>query len=234
MPEGAAQSADEHLEAFERELAQALNTHPGHQDPDASSNSAIDEEMDDEQMEKLDQSLESIFRERNKDANMKGERKDAKDRVLNFKCRVLELLDIYVKKEHADPLTPVILLPALSLIRSTSSPLLSRKACDLIRDYARLCKGDRLPKVEDASPILDKLSLVHGEAGKGASHAHTTACSQASLLLVRILYRHDREHLRTVNRLYADKQEQAIFDPKCKVKAAFFTDWLNWCYSIQR
>lgn len=224
---------DDELTEFNAKLAQALGTRPGAQDLDAGVGSSSDEDMDDEQMEALDSHLETVFRERKKLTSKKTEKKDAKENIVNFKCRVLELLEIYIKQQHANTLALNLLLPILTVIRTTTSPLVSNKACNLIREYSRLCKGDGLPTVVGTESIFELLESVHIEAGKEASNAHGSACSQASLLIVRLLVAQDRENLRRVVKVYASTQEKTLFGSNCKVKTPFFTDWLNWCTSAK-
>ncbi|KAL9101777.1 MAG: hypothetical protein Q9163_002996 [Psora crenata] len=226
--------SDQDLAVFDAKLAQALGTRPGQDDVDVEESTTSGEDMDDDQMEKLDEHLEMMFRERKKASSKKTDKKNAKETIVNFKCRVLELLDIYVKNEHDNILALHLILPILSLIRSTGSPLVSRKACHFVREYARICKGEALPKIPEPEWVMDLLRNVHDEAGKEASNAHASACSQASLLLVRVLVTHDRDHLRRIIGVYANTQERALFDAKFKVKTALFTDWLNWCNSARR
>ena len=222
------------LAALNAKLAQVVGTRPGNEDLDAEDSSSSDEEMTDEQMFELDVSLENIFRERKKVTSKRSEKKDAKENIVNFKCRVLELLEIYVKHEHRNGLGLSLSLPILTLIRTTTSPLVSRKASDVMREYARLCKGDGAPHVKDTESVFGLLEAVHIEAMKEGSNAHASACSQASLLLVRVLVAHDRECLRMVVKRYGATQESALFDSDCKVKTSFFTDWLNWCTSARK
>lgn len=222
------------LAALNAKLAQIVGTRTGKEDLDAEDNSSSDEEMTDEQMFELNGSLENIFREQKKVTSKKTEKKDAKENIVNFKCRVLDLLEIYVKQEHGNGLALGLSLPILTLVRTTTGPLVSRKTCEVMREYARLCKGDGVPHIEDAEAVYDLLEAVHIEAMKEGSNAHTSACSQASLLLVRVLVAHDRECLRRVVRIYGATQESALFDSSCKVKTSFFTDWLNWCASARK
>ncbi len=228
------ESPDDELAAFTAKLEKAVRTRPRTQGSDAEENSSSDEDMDDEQMEALDHHLEKVFRERKKLTSKKNEKKDAKENIINFKCRVLELLEIYLKQQHADTLALSLLLPILTVVRSTSSPLVSSKACNLMREYARLCKGEGLPDATDIESVFERLERVHDEAGKEASNAHGNACSQASLLLVRVLVAQDRELLRRVVKVYSSTQERTLFDSTCKVKTHFFTDWLNWCASARK
>lgn len=222
------------LAALNAKLAHIVGTRPSNEDIDAEDSSSSDEEMTDEQMFELDVSLENIFREQKRVTSKKNEKKDAKDNIVNFKCRVLDLLEIYVKQEHRNGLGLSLSLPILTLIRTTTSPMVSRKACDVMREYARLCKGDEVPHIEDTESVFGLLEAIHIEAMKEGSNAHASACSQASLLLVRVLIASDRECLRRVVKVYGATQENSLFDSNCKVKTSFFTDWLNWCASARK
>lgn len=225
---------DEELAAFDAKLAQALGTRPGNVDLEAADSSSSDDDMNDEEMEVLDEHLEKVFQERKRVTSKKTEKKDAKESIVNFKCRVLELLEIYVKQQHANTLCLSLTLPVLTVTRTTTSPLVSTKACKLMREYARLCKGDGLPEAGDVDAIFDLLEAVHVEAMKEGSNAHASACSQASLLLVKVLVAHDRESLRRVVRVYGATQEKALFESSCKVKTSFFTNWQNWCAQVRK
>ena len=222
------------LAALNAKLAQIVGTRPGNEDLDAEDNSSSDEDMTDEQMFELNESLENIFREQKKVTSKKTDKKDARDNMINFKCRVLDLLEIYVKQEHRNGLGLSLIVPILTLVRTTTSPLVSRKACDVMREYARLCKGNGVPQIEDTEPVFGLLLAVHVEAMKEGSNAHAGACSQASLLLVRVLVAYDRECLRRIVKIYGATQENTLFDSSCKVKTSFFTDWLNWCTSARK
>ena len=225
---------DDELAALNAKLAHVVRTRPGNEDLNAEDSSSSDEEMTDEQMFELDVSLENIFRERKKVTSKKSEKKDAKENIVNFKCRVLDLLGIYVKQEHRNGLGLSLCLPILTVIRITTSPLVSRKACDVMREYARLCKGNGVPQITEPKFVFALLEGVHIEAMKEGSNAHASACSQASLLLVRVLVACDRECLRRVVKIYSATQESTLFDSSCKVKTSFFTDWLNWCTSARK
>ena len=190
--------------------------------------------MTDEQMFGLNASLENIFREQKKVTIQKNEKKDAKENISNFKRRVLDLLEIYVKHEHGNGLGLSLILPLLTLIRNTSNSLVSEKACEVTRKYEQSCKGNGVPQVEDTESVFGLLEAVHIEAMKQSSNAHAKACSRASLLLVRVLVARDRECLRRVVKVYGATQESFLFNSDCVVKASFFTDWLNWCTSAKK
>ncbi|KAL8818542.1 MAG: hypothetical protein Q9223_002845 [Gallowayella weberi] len=224
------EAEDEELAAFNMKLAQALKTRPLNAITGAASDEgSTDEDMDDEQMEALDEHITNIFKEKKKVASQKKQRVDAKETIVNFKCRVLELLDIFAKKRHTDSVSLDLLMPLLETIRTTTSSLVSKRACNIMREFSKLCKGQEVAQVGKKSAILKLLKEIHIEATLESSNAHTSACSQASLLLVKILVARDREDVRKVVKIYAHTQKCLLLDPKCRVKMSFFTDWLNWC-----
>lgn len=217
------------LAAFDAKLALALGTRRADEDLAAEDDESSDEDMDDAQMEALDEYLEKVFRERKMINSKKREKKTAKETVVNFKCRVLELLDVYIKQQHAQALGLDLIMPLLQLIRTTGNRQVSEKATSLIREYFRLCKGKSLPVDASRETLLKLLTVVHIEAGKEGSNAHAYACSQASLLVAKVLAAQNKDNLRAVIAQYASTQELLLFDSKCKVKPSFFSDWLNWC-----
>ena len=230
------ESLDEGLAAFNAKLAQTLGTRPGNDDLNDEEGDGSDEDMNDEEMEALDEHLANVFREQKKAVSKKSEKKDAKKTIVNFKCRVLELLEMFVKQQHGKRLTLLLLLPLLTLLRTTSNPQVSQKTSDLLREYSRLSKGKELQQVNDAEPLFQMLEIVHQEALKTGSNAHASACSQASLLLVRILAGHEVERLRRVVRMYADtyaaSQEKVLFEKNSRIKMSLFTDFNNWAISF--
>lgn len=227
--------SNDELAIFDAKLAHALGVEYGNgdglvHDKDQSS----DEDMDDEQMKAIDKQLQRVFRDRKKASLLKSQKKNAKETVVNFKCRVLELFGVFIEREFTNMATLDILLPLLMTIRTTRSKMVSSKACSVVKDYFHLSKNKNLPKIEDTDQIVEILKSIHCEALKEGSNAFISACSQASLLIAKILAFQDRENLRRVLLVYGHTQEQAMFNPQFRLKTAFFLDWLNWCVSFQR
>lgn len=227
--------ADNDQAIFDAKLAQALGIKSTNEDGSVrEDHESSDEDMDDEQMEALDHQLEKVFRERKKATSAKSQQKDAKEMIANFKCRVLELLEIFVKQQFTNSVCICVILPLLVTIRTTKSNLVSSKACNMVKEYSRLCGSKSLPKIENVDETLQVLKNIHCEASKEGSKAFTSACSQFSLLLVKVITFKNKENLRKIFSVYSNTQEQALFNRQCKVKASFFTDWLNWCFSVQK
>ena len=247
-----------------------------------------DEEMSDDQMFALDERMAEVFRQRQVNKSPQQQRrqetKDARGNMVQFKNRVLDFLEVYVKHEHVNPLCLTILLPLLKLIRTTRQKQLSERAAGLIRTLTQKCKGRDVPgllvhytggsdegssdgddvdeeaeeaeeaeeeeegrkKDDDVVPTMNLLQLIHNEAGSaGASRLHGTACSQASLLIVKtILYdghyhRHGQGQLQCQQRLegivkmYGQSQIRWMMDRKdFMVQPTFFLDFVHWGQSF--
>lgn len=226
------EDADE-LAEFDAKLIAALGDHSADKDADADTSDG--EDMNDDDMEALDEQLVKVFKARAQTSNKKRERKDAKETMINFKNRVLDLLEIYVKKSHSQPAAIVILMPLLQLTRRTKTAQLASKASSVLRDYTKACKGAAVPDVESDEAIWPLLRAVHQEAMRsGPPGSHTPACSQASLLLVKILVKHDKESIGGIVDVYAETRKEQLVSTKCHVQPAFFTEWNNWCVSAGR
>lgn len=229
--EGAKTPDDEEDEAaaFNKELAEALGT-AGMEDSDDDGS-----DMDDEQMMALEPHLASIFKERQKVSSKKSERKDAKENIVNFKNRVLDLLMLYVRDQFANVLALDLLLPLAALIRMTTSKPTGEKAFAVLKQYFELCgKKKELPRPEDHEACLELLAALHEEMKLGGSKLHANACSRAALFLCKILIQLDPAHYTRMAAMYAELQAGWYLDPKSKVPSSVFTEWMSWSISTRK
>lgn len=224
---------DEETAAFEAKLAEALGTHRGDQDLDAES-SESDADMNDDEMEQVDDALVKVFKARRDALGQKKDKKDARENMINFKNRVLDLLEIYVKKCHSNILALDLILPLLRLTRRSSVKQVSNKANAVLREYTKLCKGSALPAIEDPEPVWELLKSIHTEATRSGPPAHASGCSQASLLVVKVLVAQDKEAVAGVVDVYAATRKEQLLSKKCHVQPSLFTDWNNWCVSASK
>ena len=243
---GDSDSDDAELEAFDAKLAQALGTRPltvsstsqarGPHDPsgEASSDSSgsSDSDMTDSQMQALDEHLSAVFQERkaamSATKSRKAEKRDAKETIVNFKTRVLELVEIYVKQQPASPIAFGVLVPLLRSIRTTQSPQVSRRACEVIKQFSKASKGKK--RFNEFIPPIHSLESVHAEAMSGGSNAFGAACSQASLIIVRAM----KEQMANVDGIvdvYADSWKRKWREPNCKISPVLFADFNQWIMS---
>ena len=234
----------EELATFNAKLAEALGTRPGEEDLKAAeSTGSDDDDMDDEQMEALDSTLEKVFRERAKVPNRKNQAKEARQNVALFKSRVLELLDLYVKQEYANGLCVKMVIPLLQSMRKTKNKQVSEKLFNLLREYNKRYKlKNRLKNFGDMSNrnnLLPILEEIHDEAVHGDyANLYQSACSQASMLMAKILIANsgsDTDFIMTeIGSVYAQTQSSFFKDVESSVRPAFFLDWVNWMTSNRK
>ncbi|EHA19412.1 hypothetical protein ASPNIDRAFT_47847 [Aspergillus niger ATCC 1015] len=218
---------------FEAKLAEALGTHRADKDLNEDSEGS-DADMNDDEMEEIDTQLVKVFKARRDALGQKKDKKDAKENMINFKNRVLDLLEIYVKKCHSKILALDLLLPLLRLTRRSTVKQISNKAANVLREYTKHCKGAALPKLDEIEPVWELLKSIHTEATHSGPPAHASACSQASLLVVKTLVAHDKETIAGVVDVYGETRKAQLISKKCHVQPSFFTDWNNWCVSSSK
>ncbi|KAJ5701853.1 hypothetical protein N7488_009401 [Penicillium malachiteum] len=227
--EDAAEVAD-----FEAKLAAALGTHRADKDLTADESDS-DADMNDDEMDAVDEQLAKVFRARRQVTSKLKDKKDARENMVNFKNRVLDLIEIFVKKCHSSTLALDLLLPLLRLARRSSVKQIASKANNVLREYTKLCKGSAVPKIEgEDEPVWELLRSIHKEARHSGPPAHATATSQASLLVVKVLVAHDKAAIAGVVDVYADTRKEQLCSTKCHVQPSFFTDWNNWCVSASK
>ncbi|KAI9886226.1 MAG: hypothetical protein M1823_001961 [Watsoniomyces obsoletus] len=224
-------------------LASIVGTKPFNPADEKSDNSDSDAaSQTSSAMFALDEQLAQVFRERQKhhqqpSKTQRQSQKDARTNMIQFKNRVLDLLEIYLKQEHTNPFVLSSLLPLLELIRTTRTKQLADRASTTLRNLSQRCKGrDNAPRLSSSSsspssssklspPItlgedtLDLLSGIHEEASqKGTSKAHAAGCSQASLLVVKALVynadtpKKEKKMIKGVAKIYARTQTRWLLD----------------------
>ncbi|KAI1819451.1 DNA polymerase phi-domain-containing protein [Xylaria intraflava] len=218
---------DADLAALDDALAKVLNSHRLDKDQEAES-SDDDSDMTDSEMMALDDKLVDVFKHRIKTTKRKDEKKDAKESVVLFKHRILDLLNIYVKQEATNALAFTLLLPLLELVRTTTAKPLANKAMNILTEFTKASRKIRTKDTHiDTDAQINLLTEIHKEASKDVSHAFSKAASTASLLVASSLWTADQENANRINAVYA----QTFTDcqrGRCKIQAVFFSDWVNW------
>jgi len=221
---------DTEVQKLNDALALALGTNS--LDPDAEQSDS-DADMTDSEMMALDSKLVEIFSQRKKMPNKKQEQKDAKETMINFKSRVLDLLEIYVKNQASNPLSLGLLIPMLKLIRTTNTKLLADKAHGII---VFLQKASRDANKDGMSGIsidaqLELIKAIHLEAQNDQSQRFAKAASSAALLIVSNIWRADRESLESIAAVYTEMMV-ARAKGEIEIHPEMQTGWLNWLISI--
>ena len=223
-------------EALDKALESLLNTHRLDKDADASDGEGSD--ISDSEMLALDEKIAAAFKQRVKiqSHNSKKEKKDAKETVVNFKNRILDLLDIYVRAQPINPLAFTILIPLLQLVRTTSTKPLANRASELIQLHLRSIRKSRQADDEglrdrlELDALVTLLGEIHVEASRDLSHAFVKAASTASLVVVSAMFELDKKSVETAAALYATTQSAWVLG-EVKLQPSFFTEWVNWCQS---
>lgn len=219
---------DEEGKKLDAALALALGTHKI--DPNVEEGSDSDADMTDSEMMALDSKLVEIFSARKKEPNKKQEQKDAKETMVNFKSRILDLLEIYVKKQASNPLAFGLLIPLLQTIRTTKTKQLAEKSQNIIQAFAKSFKSGKVTDELNISEQIKLLKVLHVEASQDPAHLFSKAASTASLLVASSVYKADKGAFKKIANVYRDSQV-AWVEGEVKMQAGFFTEWINWCQS---
>ena len=223
-----AEEEDEDAKRLDAALAQALGTHG--LDPDANEESDSDADMTDSEMMALDSKLVEIFSQRKKVTKPKQEQKEAKETIINFKSRVLDLLEIFVKKEPGNPLAFGLLLPLLQLIRTTKTKKLADRASNIIQTFQQAAKKHGKAADVDVSRQVKLMKAIHLEASRDPSHMFARAASTSSLMVASSCYRADKGSFKKLTSVYTNSRV-AWVEGEVKLSITMFNDWNNWCQS---
>ncbi|KAH7170991.1 DNA polymerase phi-domain-containing protein [Dactylonectria macrodidyma] len=226
---------DEGPQDLEDFMSKILKSHRLDKDAEAESSDS-DADMSDSEMFAIDDKLSAFMRNRAQaKPDSKKQKKDAKQSVVNFKNRILDLLDIYVRNEALKPLAFSLLLPILNLMRTTTTKPLASRACEIILNYQKALKKARNARQDaEAPPADDLLGLllkIHAEAAKDNAHAYARAASAASLVVASALYAEDTSKIKDVAAVYANSQSDWVLG-EAKLQSSFFADWNNWCQNL--
>ncbi|KAF2268478.1 hypothetical protein CC78DRAFT_613181 [Lojkania enalia] len=229
IEDGSGGEDEEELARFNELLAQTLQTSQARLDGAAADDSSNEEDMDDEQMMALDPHLTKIFQQRRKTS--KEAREEAKQMVVRFKSRILDLLSIYLDKEYSNPLSLEVIIPMLRRIRANANRQLTEKSNKILITYFDTRKKHKgpLPKPENQDAAWKILNEIHEEAKMGGkSTLHATACSSASLHLVKILVGLDRSNYSRAVDVYSESQKQWFMNRDSGILPILFTKFHSW------
>ena len=209
----ASDSGSSEVARFDKALASTLKTskpdtmskdgQAGDHDGNVSDSSVSDTSMTDSQMLALEPHLTAIFKEqvaagqinslqdehkRKKSKKQGSEHKraaaQARETIINFKNRVLDLLDLWLKQHPSMPLTLDVIPSFLSLIRNTRNKQIADKTIGTLRTFYDSAKRKGLPLIaagslssisnptasgEEAQTLLGLMESIHSEALKFAS-----------------------------------------------------------------
>ncbi|KAG9226432.1 hypothetical protein CCMSSC00406_0003311 [Pleurotus cornucopiae] len=182
-----------------------------------------DDLMDDDQMMAIDEQLAEIFRSR---ANEKhGKDTNAQREATHFKNRVLDLVEMFIKKQPSSQLVLHFILPLADLVAGCGSDeqQLADKARGILQ--SRIGKAKELPLQPDVRDITGVLNELHTRARKPRYSSLLAALSQCSLYASKILITADSEA--SVLKEYKDSLTDFMTRKGSAFNPAFFQDFIQ-------
>ncbi|KAI0654742.1 DNA polymerase phi-domain-containing protein [Cubamyces menziesii] len=189
-----------------------------------SDDESEEELMDDDQMLAIDEQLAAAFKAR---ASEKGRRKDvdAQREATHFKNRVLDLIDVFVKKQPTSPLIIRLIFPLVELIVGTGpdEKQLADKATGILRN--RIGKSKEVPtsiSKEDAAKTLEEL---HTLARKASTGDVLTTLNQCSIYLSRVLLHNEASEV--VQKAYRESLTDFVARKASRLNPPFIDDFVK-------
>ncbi|KAG0229067.1 DNA-directed DNA polymerase [Actinomortierella wolfii] len=170
-------------EDLRKKIAEALQMQNGGAD-DNSNEDSEEELLDDDQMMAFDEKLSEIFKQKKL---AKAQERDAKQTLVHFKNKVLDLLELFVKKQSHNELVLELIVPLMSLVLvpSTSNKPVHDKINALLR--FKLAKIKDYPRECNEEHVFEILTQVHDLAKKAPDAKFSSLCGELSLLLIKVL-----------------------------------------------
>ncbi|KAF9582128.1 DNA-directed DNA polymerase [Lunasporangiospora selenospora] len=172
-------------EELRKKVAEALGVKSTGSD-DEEDEDEEEDLLDDDQMMAFDEKLNEIFRQKKL---AKAQQKNAKLTLIHFKHKVLDLLDLYIKKQSRNALTLELIMPLLTLVLvpSSANKPIHDKISSILRN--KLAKIKDYPHGEDVDDdhVFEILEQVHELAKKSPDAKFSSLCGELSLLLIKVL-----------------------------------------------
>lgn len=203
--------------------------------------------MDDEEMMAMDDQLARIFKERrdllsaNTTNNKKAQAAQAKQLIMLFKSRVLDLIEAFSKVQPHSPYNLYLLRPLVLLINTTKDKELGVKAHKILKTRvtkAKVGKEDLEAHFDDVEAykkrFLKEIGWLQQQAGKYSSNqAHGQSCGQCSITIAKSLVGLDESYLKKIVEVYSQTLLEWSTDPKNRIQPALFTFFLNWVSTVR-
>lgn len=206
--------------------------------------------MDDEQMMAMDDQLAKIFKERREllSANSANKKKaqaaSAKQSIILFKSRVLDLLETFSKVQPHSPYNLYLLRPLVLFMNTTKDKEMGVKANKILKTRVSKAKVTReefelhIPTLKKREAYLEKflqeIQWLQTQAGRYSSHHdHGQACGQSSITIAKSLVGLDEKYLEKVIRVYSQSLLEWATDPKNRIQTSHFSNFLSWVSTIR-
>ncbi|XP_028411187.1 rDNA transcriptional regulator pol5-like [Dendronephthya gigantea] len=176
---------------FKVDLQAALGNALANEDDDEKEAEQSDSDLDDDAMMKFDEALSEVFKQHLTAKQEKKKMKDAKKSLLHFKLRVLDLVEIIIKKQPSTDLILELMQPILEIIRTCLTnkdfTTLGERAQGIFKN--RLCAIKEHPKLSPSNveSVHSNIEILLKQAIKAPSVTMVTLMSTGCLFLIRHL-----------------------------------------------
>lgn len=194
------------------------------------SDSESDADMSDSEMMAINDKLVAAFDHITATGPESNEAKEAKSFVLNFKNRIIDLVEAYLRQQPGNAAVIFPILPDLvRLIARTGSSDLRVRVVELLARYRQRFVKDRKRWLEEGSgkdvkENLNILEQIHEEMGRRDSAKFAKGALSACLVVAAAVVAMDRDKIGELNRMH-EKLEGEVKKKKAKVHKSFFETW---------
>lgn len=202
--------------------------------------------MDDDEMMAMDDQLSKIFKERrdilsNTETGnkRKTEVAEAREQMVFFKHRVLDLLEIFIRAQPDSHLTFLMIKPIIIVIDLTLDKNIGSKAHKLLKTKLSKIKLTDLKDIKSKSDrkkflasLVELIHWLHDQfVNVKSNSSHALACNNGSILVAKNLVSLDEKYLEQVIDIYASTMKSWALNTKTKSQPSLFFDFINWLNS---
>ncbi|KAL6454108.1 POL5 rDNA transcriptional regulator POL5 [Candida maltosa Xu316] len=206
--------------------------------------------MDDEQMMAMDDELSRIFKQRQDTLNnlatgnkRKLEVLEAKENMIFFKNRILDLLETFTKVTNSQHHYNLLYIkPLINLMNLTLDKNLGVKAHKLLKtrisktkvDLEQLEKyyGSNLPQYYQTLISLIRELQQNANSIKSSNQSVIQSYNQGCIIIAKNLINWDSDaNMKPIVEIYCESLTTWCLDPQSKLQPSLFFDFINWVNS---
>lgn len=155
----------------------------------------------------------------------------SKQQLSHFKIRIVDLVEVYVKKQPENPLVVYIAPKILSVILKTQNSTANGRQeihSKLINILDRLVKSKSTPQSVDSNILLDSIRDVHAKCASSALDSNMAAkCSLLSLYLCKIA------GPEKCIEIYLSSAKTLLSSKKTRLTVKFITDFTRFSECVE-
>lgn len=237
--EHSSSSEDDADQEVDEELIQKVRAALGVNGDEENEDSEDEDLMDDKQMMAIDQKLAEVFKSRMNDKQSKKgpfaavfsfsadicAAVNAQREATHFKNRVLDLVDIFLKRQPSSSLVIRFVLPLIDLVATSSADekQLSDKVQSILR--ARIAKARVYPSGVQAEDMALVMSDLHTRASRARTSGQLALFSLCSVYMAKVMQQSQADG--SLIPVYQASLTDFITRKSSSFNASFFQDFIR-------